>query len=94
MKIALVIGSIVLPVLMYYVQQHWSMLRIIFNLAAVISALIFGNIVSLSVYQIIKNQTVMMIDIHAIFLNPYFLVTGSYLGIYLIFRLLASVLED
>nr|WP_090241215.1 transposase [Lentibacillus halodurans] len=94
MKIFLVAGSIVLPVIMYLTQNNWNRLRFMFNLAAVISALIFGNIASLSVYQIIKNETVMMINIHAIFLNPLFLITGSYLGLYIIFRLLAAVMED
>ncbi|TFJ91963.1 transposase [Lentibacillus salicampi] len=94
MKLFLVAGSIVLSVVMYLTQNHWYRLRFIFNVAAVICALIFGNITSLSIYQIIKDGTVMMTAIHAVFLNPLFLMTGSFLGLYMIYRILAAVIEE
>src|SRR5699024_11914744 len=74
-RIMLIVGSIVLPILMFYLQKHWVRLRGIYNLIAIIAVLAFGNIASLSIYKIIKDGTVFMTAIHGIFLNPFFLMT-------------------
>jgi len=42
------------------------------------------HIVKELIYKIIRDSTVFMTNIHAIFLNPFFLVTASYLGLYVI----------
>lgn len=90
----LVLASILLPLIMHFLQIKWISLHFIYNLAAIVSALILGNIASVSIYQIIRDQTVFMTNIHAIFLNPYFLITGSYLGIYILYRLLGITLAE
>ncbi|MFA1818853.1 transposase [Virgibacillus oceani] len=90
----LIAGSIVLPFIMYISQKKWIQFRLIFNAAAIIAVLVFGNIASLSVYQIIKDNTVFMTAIHAIFLNPFFLITGSYIGIYLLYKLILISMEE
>jgi|SRR5690625_4582616 len=87
-RIMLIVGSIVLPILMFYLQKHWVRLRGIYNLIAIIAVLAFGNIASLSIYKIIKDGTVFMTAIHGIFLNPFFLIAGSYIGLYVLYRLL------
>lgn len=94
MKILLIAGSIILPLIMLYTQHHWFRLRIIYDAAAIIALLIFGNIASLSIYQIIIDNTVFMTEIHAIFLNPYFLISGSYIGVYILYQLLLIFSED
>ena len=66
---------------MFFLQKSWMKFRMLFNLSAIVSTIIFGNIASLAIYEIIKDKTVFMTNIHAIFLNP-FLTTGGYLGIY------------
>ncbi|WP_256218323.1 transposase [Bacillus sp. MUM 116] len=68
--------------------------RYIFNLGVIVSAIIFGNIASLSIYEIIKDNTVFMTNIHSIFLNPFFLLTGGYLGIYILYRLIKLTIDD
>ncbi|WP_164214947.1 transposase [Virgibacillus sp. YIM 98842] len=88
MRIMLIAGSFILPLIMFYTQKRWLRLRIIYNAAAIVAVLVFGNISSLSIYQIIKDDTVFMTAIHGIFLNPFFLVAGSYIGIYILYRLL------
>jgi len=88
MKIIIIAGSIILPVVMLYLQSRWRYLRLIFNVVAYLALLVFGNIASLSIYKIIKSKTVFMTDIHAIFLNPLFLITGTYIGIYALYQLL------
>ncbi|WP_246483889.1 transposase [Heyndrickxia vini] len=84
----LVLASIVLPITMYILQHYWNILRKIFNWIAFLSFLIFGNISSLSILGIIENKTVFMTTIHAVFLNPSFLMTGGYIGIYILYQLL------
>ncbi|MEO4052983.1 transposase [Solibacillus sp. CAU 1738] len=91
MKLILVVMSIFLPIAMFVMQRFFGKTRILFNALAILSALIFGNIASLAIYEILKDRTVFMTNIHAIFLNPYFLITGSYLGIYIIYRLLVII---
>ncbi|MFJ6210576.1 transposase [Lysinibacillus sp. NPDC092081] len=94
MKILLVSSSIVVPVVMLYLQHKNDKFKMIFNIAAVISTIIFGSIASTKIYQIIVDDAVFMTTIHAIFLNPVFLVTGAYLGVFIIFRLMILTLED
>ncbi|RKQ29356.1 transposase [Oceanobacillus halophilus] len=91
MKILLIISSLVLPLLMVAFQRKWRIIHLFFTLLALVSTLIFGNIAALEIYEIIRNKTVFMTTIHGLFLNPLFLATGSYLGIYLIYVLLLNV---
>ena len=94
LKFMLIAGSIVLPFIMCFSQKKWIHFRLIFNAAAIIAVLVFGNIASLSIYQIIKDNTVFMTAIHAIFLNPFFLITGAYIGIYLLYKLILISMEE
>lgn len=88
MKILIILGNVVSPILMLLSQRHWSKLRLLFNVIAVFAALVFAILSSLSIHNIIKNETVFMTNIHGIFLNPFFLLAGAYLGIFIIYRLL------
>lgn len=66
----------------------------IFNIIAVISTLIFGNIAATSIYQILIDNAVFMTAIHGIFLNPYFLIAGGYLGVFIIYRLMVLTWDE
>ncbi|MGE8004025.1 transposase [Lysinibacillus sp. NPDC093216] len=94
MKILLVTSSIVVPSVMVYLQHKSDKFKMIFNIVAVISTIIFGSIASTTIYQIIVDDAVLMTTIHAIFLNPFFLVTGAYLGVFIIYRLMIMALEE
>ena len=94
MKVLLIIGSIATPLLMFFLQKKWSKSKLGFNMAAILSALLFGNIASLAIHEIIKDNTVFMTNIHALFLNPFFLMTGAYLGVYLMYRLILLTLDE
>ncbi|MGG1398127.1 transposase [Bacillus salipaludis] len=94
MKILLIIGSIVIPILMIILQRKWVKLQILYNVVAIISALIFGNIASIGILNIINDGTVFMTNIHVLFLNPFFLMTGGYLGLYLLYLLVLRALND
>lgn len=94
LKILLVAGSIILPFIMLYSCKYSVKLKNIFNLIAVIAALVFGNIASLSIYTVINDNVVFMTRIHAIFLNPFFLIAGAYLGIYFLYLLLRLTVAE
>jgi len=82
------------PVVMLYLQHKSDKFKMIFNIAAVISTIIFGSIASTTIYQIIVEDAVFMTTIHAIFLNSFFLLTGAYLGVFIIYRLMIMALEE
>ena len=79
---------------MFLLQKYQVKFRIVFNLGAIVSAIIFGAIASMSIYETIKDKTVFMTNIHSIFLNPLFLLTGGYLGIYIIYRLIIITIDE
>ena len=91
MKIILIASSIIFPFIMMYIHDYWIKSRIFFHIIMVFSVIVFSNIVAISIYQIIKDNEVFMTAIHAVFLNPVFLITGAYIGIYTIYRLMVLV---
>jgi len=88
MKIILVALSIVIPLLMYYIHHKQPKINMLYHLIALIAVITFGNIAALSIYQIINEKTVFTMDIHGLFLNPLFLLSGAYIGVYLLYQLL------
>ncbi|MBU9713186.1 transposase [Evansella tamaricis] len=98
MKILLVLSSIAVPTIMIILSQKSKLFQVSFDLLAILSALIFGNISATSIHEILIDDTVFMTNIHGIFLNPFFLATGAYLGVYtlylLILRVKAAFLDD
>ena len=94
LKFLLILSTIIVPALMLYFSSKSKKLQMIFNVVAVISIIIFGSITSTSIYQIIMDDEVFMTTIHAIFLNPFFLLTGGYLGVFIIYRLMMLSLHE
>ncbi|MCZ2260949.1 transposase [Sporosarcina sp. G11-34] len=94
MKILLVIAGISFPIIMFYLQNKNMKFQIIFNIIAVISAITFGSIASTSIFQIITDNAVFMTAIHGIFLNLFFLITGAYLGVFIVYRLLILTMDE
>ncbi|MBN3554637.1 transposase [Fictibacillus nanhaiensis] len=88
MKLLIFVASLLFPVCMFWLQTIWPKSLLLFNIIAVMAALIFGNLVANAIQQTIKDSTVFMTNIHGVLLNPFFLVAGSYLGVYLIYRLI------
>ncbi|WP_337189736.1 transposase [Bacillus dakarensis] len=93
MKILIITGSVVIPVIMVVLHRKDSKFQILFTIAAILSALLFGNIASIALYNIIKDDTVFMTNIHGLFLNPLFLLTGAYLGVYLLYSLILRAMN-
>ncbi|KPN96375.1 hypothetical protein [Lysinibacillus sp. ZYM-1] len=92
MKIIILVAIIVIPSLMVYLQQKSDKMRLFFNALGVVSAILFGYIAATSIMQIILEDAVFMTTIHAVFLSPTFLITGAYLGLFLIQRIIDSTI--
>ena len=94
LKFLLVVATVVVPAILLFLSLKSKKVQMIFNIVAVISTIIFGSITSTSIYQILIDDEVFMTTIHAIFLNPAFLVTGGYLGAFVIYRLMMLSLHE
>lgn len=88
MKILLVVTSLFVPFVMVLLQLKSKIVRSLFNTLAVLAMIFFGSIASTSIYQIIVDNAVFMTTIHAVFLNPLFLMAGAYIGVFIIYRLM------
>ncbi|MCI1592304.1 MULTISPECIES: hypothetical protein [Heyndrickxia] len=88
------IASVIVPIIMYILQHYWRMLRLLFNSIALLSFLIFGNIAAYSILNVIKDNTVFMTTIHSVFLNVYFLLTGAYIGVYILYQVLFLIFKE
>ena len=94
MIILIVLLSIVIPVGMLLLEWRGGIWKRLLDAAAVMAAVIAGNIAALAIYQIIRDNAVFMTTIHGIFLNPFFLVTGAYLGLYYTYQLLRRYINN
>lgn len=79
---------------MLFLKMKSAKFNLVFNIVALFSIIIFGNIASTSIYQIIIDDAVFMTTIHALFLNLDFMVTGAYLGVFVIYRLMILTLNE
>ncbi|GAE26555.1 group-specific protein [Halalkalibacter wakoensis JCM 9140] len=66
----------------------------IINGIALVAAILIGYIIAINVYFIIMANEVFMTTIHGIFLNPLFLLCGSYLGLFILYRLVLLTLIE
>lgn len=90
----IMLSSLFMPIIMVFIRSKLSLAKNFFDTLALLATLIFGNIASIAIYQVIKDETVFMTNIHGLFLNPYFLLTGAYLGVYFLYVLLLAIYPD
>lgn len=69
----------------------WLISQRLFQILSVIAAIVFGSLAAGAVYTVIKDEEVFMTSIHGIFLNPWFMTAGAYLGLYAIYCLMAGM---
>lgn len=88
MKFMLIAATVIVPLSMYLLEQKQAKIKTLYHFIAFIALITFANIVVMKVYGIIVNGDVYTMKIHGLFLNPMFLASGAYLGVYLIYLLL------
>lgn len=94
MSIIIVVLTLLIPPIMLICAWPFTMCRALFHVLAVGCAYTFGIISALSVYEILRDETVFMTNIHAIFKNELFLLSGAYLGSYGIYLMLRCMLRE
>ncbi|RAS85092.1 transposase [Priestia endophytica] len=94
MKIILILGSLIFPFIMLILQKKYTMLNFVFNVFAFLALLLFGDIVSLAIHDVLQEGRVFMTTIHAILLNPFLLISGTYIGVYLLYRILLLIVKE
>ncbi|AKO93245.1 hypothetical protein [Priestia filamentosa] len=94
MKIILILGSLIFPFIMLILQKKYTVLNFVFNVFAFVAILLFGDIVSLAIHDVLQEDLVFMTTIHAIFLNPFLLISGAYIGVYLLYRILLLIVKE
>lgn len=87
MSIMIVLLMILIPACMLIGAWLFTACRIIFLVLALGSVYVFGGISAVAVYEILRDDTVFMTNIHAVFKNQLFLLSGAYLGCFGIYML-------
>ncbi|MWV46819.1 transposase [Paenibacillus sp. HJL G12] len=86
----LIAGFIVVPLIMTALAVRSRTVRYIWHLLALVSFYTAGSIIAAAVYLNRTNETVFTTNVHDVLLNPWFLMTGAYLGLYIPYRLAAG----
>ncbi|MFC0212707.1 hypothetical protein ACFFK0_09545 [Paenibacillus chartarius] len=83
------VGLAALAAVFLLLLAHWVLppARYWIEGLAFVSAYLFGVIAAVYTGNVLINGTVMMTDIHHIFLNPLFLTAGAYLGVYAMYKI-------
>ncbi|GAE34861.1 hypothetical protein [Halalkalibacter akibai] len=94
MNVFILVAIIFVPLGMWLLQVRWNQAGSLFTAFSILSLTIFGYITAEAIYTILKANEVFMTTIHGIFLKPLFLITGSYLGLYLLYRTWSLLWRD
>ncbi|WAH42444.1 transposase [Alicyclobacillus fastidiosus] len=91
MTTIIVLGVVLIPLAMSATNlvSHWMLFA--YNVMAIISAIVSFSAASTTIYSVIRNHTVFMTTIHALFIDPFFLIPSAYLGVYVIYLLYTAV---
>ncbi|SDC53597.1 hypothetical protein SAMN02799630_00076 [Paenibacillus sp. UNCCL117] len=81
----LIAGSILAPLLMFAVRFFTPKLALFFDFIAVAALYGFGWIATGAIYKILRDDTVMMTEVHRVFYSSWFLMSGAYLGVYALY---------
>lgn len=89
----LLIGAlpIALSITFYLLALH-PKIRIVLHISAYLALYVLGTIISITIYDVLIQNLVFMTSIHGILLNPFFLLSGAYIGIYTLYLILSQLI--
>ncbi|WP_159887937.1 hypothetical protein [Paenibacillus puerhi] len=88
MYILLIAGSIMVPGVLFIFRWFAPRLALFFDVMAIAALYGFGWIATGAIYKILRDDMVMMTEIHRVFYNSLFLACGAYLGMYALYVVL------
>ncbi|MFE4568546.1 hypothetical protein [Paenibacillus chitinolyticus] len=81
---------VVVPWLLVWLQNKVAGAKFVLDAAAYAALVLLSGIAGITVGEILVNNTVFMTNVHKVFLNPVFLVSGGWLGLYALQRLIVE----
>ncbi|KYG32614.1 hypothetical protein [Bacillus gaemokensis] len=93
MKLIIGLLPIVLSCVFLVFATH-PKFRVFLDICAYCSLYILGTVIALNIYDVLVHGLVYMTTIHGILLNPLFLITGAYVGIYALYFLLYKLVAN
>ncbi|PEU76326.1 hypothetical protein CN386_17040 [Bacillus cereus] len=93
MKLLIGTFPIVLSFIFYWLAKHHT-IRIALHILAYLALYVLGTIISINIYDVLIQDLVFMTSIHGILLNPFFLISGAYIGIYTLYLLLSYMITN
>ncbi|WP_410982295.1 hypothetical protein [Bacillus cereus] len=91
MKLIIGIIPIILSCVFLLLAAH-PKIRTFLDVCAYLSLYILGTIIAFHVYDVVLHDLVFMTTIHGILLNPLFLITGAYVGVYSLYLLIYKLI--
>ncbi|PEX38821.1 hypothetical protein COK00_14695 [Bacillus cereus] len=93
MKLLIGTFPIVLSFIFYWLAKQPT-IRIALHILAYLTLYVLGTIISINIYEVLIQDLVFMTSIHGILLNPFFLISGAYIGIYTLYLLLSYIITN
>lgn len=91
LKIPIFLSTLILPLLMLWSTKWSKVFAPIYNVLAFISLYLFSVTVALYVLDTILEEKVYNTTIHGILLNPFFIISGGYFGMYALYQILRLI---
>ncbi|YAR63726.1 hypothetical protein ACUIAK_15550 [Bacillus cytotoxicus] len=91
MKLIIGIVPIVLSSVFLLFATH-PKVRVFLDICAYLSLYILGILTAFNIYDVVLHDLVFMTTIHGILLNPLFLITGAYIGVYSLYLLIYKLI--
>ncbi|PFZ01675.1 hypothetical protein COL60_28420 [Bacillus pseudomycoides] len=93
MKLIIGIIPIVLSCVFLLFAAH-PKIRSFLDICAYLSLYILGILIAFNIYDVVLHGLVFMTTIHSILLNPLFLFTGAYVGVYSLYLLIYKLVTN
>jgi hypothetical protein len=88
LQLLLVLGTVAVPVVFFLLRHH--KISVLFDLFGVVAVLLANISAGLSVLAIKQSNTEFTTHIHMVFMDPVFLASTGYIGLYAVYRLMRT----
>lgn len=79
---------------MFFIICSTPKIRAFLDICAYLSLYILGILIAFNIYDVVLHGLVFMTTIHSILLNPLFLLTGAYVGVYSLYLLIYKLVTN
>lgn len=94
MKVLLAAGALLVPVVLLLLRWMFGRMGTLLDLLAIACGYYAGIVIAIVVYDSIAHGMVLSTEVHKVLNMPLFLLAGSYLGNYGMYRLLLTAWRE